>query len=209
MDAFGNSCNSVFARISLSLDANASNRLAKRLLFNRTLPTELKNVKKSSFLLPAGDSGLTMQTMIGQGNTLVTPIHMAMLASALANGGVLMEPSVIDHTQNDSGTTVRTYRPSEFGAVFGEKETAALRELMRHVVTSGTASRLVSDAYTAYGKTGTAEFSANKSEAHSWFVGFAEQDTKKLAVAIVLERAGSGSEHAVPLARVLFDTYFQ
>ena len=81
--------------------------------------------------------------------------------------------------------------------------------MMRYVVTNGTGSKLYTDSYTAYGKTGTAEFSDNKSEAHSWFVGFAEQDEKKIAVAIVLERAGSGSEHAVPLARTMFDTYFR
>ena len=207
--AFGNSCNSVFAEIGLSLNKTDMTRLAKRMLFNRTLPTELKNVKKSSFSLQGADSGLVMQTAIGQGNTLVTPIHMAMLASAIANDGVLMEPSVIDHTQNDGGTTVRRFLPVRYGIVFEEHEVSILQKLMRFVVTNGTGSKLYTDSYTAYGKTGTAEFSDNKSEAHSWFVGFAEKDEKKIAVAIVLERAGSGSEHAVPLARTMFDTYFR
>ena len=208
-DAFGNSCNSVFASIGLGLSASGTEKLAKRLLFNRSLPCDLKNVKKSSFSVSGSDSGLIMQTMIGQGNTLVTPIHMAMIVSALANEGVLMEPSVVDHTQNDGGITVKTFRPKEYGALFGEKETAALKRLMRHAVTDGTASRLNSESYTAYGKTGTAEFSGNKSEAHSWFVGFANNDEKSIAVAIILERAGSGSEHAVPLAKEMFDVFFQ
>ncbi|MBR1635171.1 MAG: penicillin-binding protein 2 [Lachnospiraceae bacterium] len=208
-EAFAHSCNSVFAEVGLSLDKSGMARLAKRLLFNRTLPTELKNVKKSSFSLKDADSGLVMRTAIGQGNTLVTPIHMAMIASAIANDGVLMEPSVIDHTQNDGGTLVRRYHPVRYGELFDESEVGILREMMRYVVTNGTGSKLYTDSYTAYGKTGTAEFSDNKSEAHSWFVGFAEQDEKKIAVAIVLERAGSGSEHAVPLARTMFDTYFR
>lgn len=207
-DAFANSCNSVFAEISLKLNISEVNSLAKRLLFNKTLPVDLKNVKKSSFSLKSGDKGLIMQTMIGQGNTLVVPIHMAMLASALSNDGILMKPSVVDHTQNDKGIVVRRFKPDEYGTLFSEKETEELRELMRYAVTNGTGSKLNSDVYTAYGKTGTAEFSADKSQAHSWFVGFAEKDDKKLAVAIILERAGSGSEHAVPLARVMFDEYF-
>ena len=208
-DAFGNSCNSVFAQISLGLNISEVNSLAKRLLFNKTLPVDLKNVKKSSFALKSGDDGLIMQTMIGQGNTLVTPIHMAMLVSALSNDGILYKPSVAEHTQNDKGITVRKFKPDEYGTLFTKEETEELRELMRYAVTNGTGSRLISDNYTAYGKTGTAEFSADKSQAHSWFVGFAEKDDKKLAVAIILEKAGSGSEHAVPLARIMFDEYFK
>ena len=208
-EAFGNSCNSVFAKIGVSLTRTDMSRIAGRMLFNRLLPVHLKNVKKSVFSVKDADVPLIMQTSIGQGNTLVTPIHMAMLVSALANDGLLMKPDAILRIQNDSRTTVRTIKPEEYGRLFNEEETEVLKRFMRYTVTDGTASKLNTQAYEAYGKTGTAEFSQNKSLAHSWFVGFACQGEEKIAVAIVLEGAGSGSEHAVPLARTIFDTYFQ
>lgn len=80
---------------------------------------------------------------------------------------------------------------------------------MRYVVTNGTGRVVNSSAYTAYGKTGTAEFSSNKNEAHSWFVGFAKKGDKKIAVAVIMEGAGAGSSHAAPLARKLFETYLR
>ena len=78
---------------------------------------------------------------------------------------------------------------------------------MRYVVTNGTGRRLNVSNYRAYGKTGTAEYSSNKRESHSWFVGFAKKGKKKIAVAVVMEGAGSGSAYAVPLAGRMFDTY--
>ncbi len=134
---------------------------------------------------------------------------MVMIASAIANEGILMKPDVILRIQNNSQVTVRNIKPESFGVVFDEDETAMLKRFMRYTVTNGTAKKLDIPNYEAYGKTGSAEYSENKALSHSWFVGFANRGEKKMAVAIVLEGAGSGSEHAVPLAKVLFDTYFQ
>jgi peptidoglycan glycosyltransferase len=66
----------------------------------------------------------------------------------------------------------------------------------------------LSDNYKAYGKTGSAEYTSDKNATHSWFLGFAKKDGKEVAVAIILEGAGSGSSHAVPVARAMFDNYF-
>ncbi len=84
-----------------------------------------------------------------------------------------------------------------------------MKELMRLVITDGTGQGLISDDYTAYGKTGTAEYTDDKQSTHSWFTGFAEKDGKKIAVAVIMEGAGTASAHAVPLTKSLFDTYFQ
>ena len=149
-----------------------------------------------------------MQTAIGQGETLVTPLHMAMIASAVANDGVLMEPYDIDSIENKDGTQVKSYSGKEYGSILTEEEAAELQSLMRSVVTDGTGSKLQSDAYTAYGKTGTAEYSSDENSAHSWFVGYAESGDKKIAIAVIMEGAGSGSAHAVPTAKSVFDTYF-
>jgi peptidoglycan glycosyltransferase len=78
---------------------------------------------------------------------------------------------------------------------------------MRYVVTNGTGRKLSGASYKAYGKTGTAEYSSDKRESHSWFVGFAKKGKKKIAVAVVMEGAGAGSAYALPLAGRIFDTY--
>ena len=83
-----------------------------------------------------------------------------------------------------------------------------MKDYMRYVVTNGTAEALQSDRYTAYGKTGTAEYKADKKDTHAWFVGFAESDDKEIAMAIVLEGAGSGSGVAVPVAKAMLEEYF-
>lgn len=208
-DAFANSCNTAFSQIGLDNDIKDTQKLTKKLLFNKKLPTQLKNVSKSSYTLDSGkDTAMVMRTAIGQGNTLVTPIHMAMIASAIANNGVLMEPSAVDKIINDDGTTIKTIKPEEYGSLFSGSDVESLTSLMRAVVTEGTGSDLNSDAYTAYGKTGTAEYEDYSDKAHSWFVGFADNGQKKIAVAVVMEGV-TGKGTAVPLTKSIFDTYFQ
>ena len=80
---------------------------------------------------------------------------------------------------------------------------------MGAVVSEGTGQKLLSDRYTAYGKTGTAEFSTDKNRTHSWFTGFAEADGKTMAIAVIMEDSGTSSAHAVPLAKSVFDAYFK
>ena len=90
-----------------------------------------------------------------------------------------------------------------------EEETAILRQMMRTVVTEGTASALAGGSYTAAGKTGSAEYSADKSDSHAWFTGFAEGNNgKKIAISVIIENGGSGGQVAIPVARAVFDSYF-
>ena len=206
--AFGNSCNVAFATAGLSLGEGKLYSTAQDLLFNKELPTTLSNVKKSSFTLKSvEDKPLVMQTSIGQGNTLVTPLHMAMIASSIANDGKLLQTHDVDHIENDNANLVKSYDHHPSVTLMSKEEAKKLRVFMRYVVTNGTGRRLNVSNYRAYGKTGTAEYSSNKQESHSWFVGFAKKGKKKIAVAVVMEGAGSGSAYAVPLAGRMFDTY--
>lgn len=88
------------------------------------------------------------------------------------------------------------------------EEAAALRGLMTDVVEEGTASRLSGLTYTAAGKTGSAEFNQNKADSHAWFTGFAPADHPEIAVTVIIEGIGSGSDYAVPIAKRIFDAYF-
>ena len=208
--AFADSCNVAFGNMGLMLDQSRFTALSERLLFNKKLPASLSNTEKSSFSSSDSDPApLIMQTAIGQGKTLVTPLHMAMLSSAIANDGVVMEPYLSDSIENADGGRVKTYRGKTYGSIMTSEEANGLKELMRLVVTDGTGQGLLSDDYIAYGKTGTAEYTDDKQKTHSWFSGFAEKNGKKLAVAVIMEGAGTSSAHAIPLTKSLFDTYFQ
>lgn len=209
--SFVKSCNTSFANIGLSLNGDHFVDTCKQLLFNQNLPVEKLDTSKSSFVLNGKSStSEIMETSIGQGKTLVTPLHMLMITSAVANNGVLMKPHVIDFTENHDGGTVKTYAPSAYGNLMTEEEAAILQDYMKETADSGTASKLSGMSYQAYGKTGSAEFGTNKGDSHAWFTGYAHRDDKEdIAISVIVEKAGNGSAYAVPAAKQVFDAYFQ
>lgn len=205
--SFANSCNSSFVNLGLTLDRNKLKETCSSLLFNSDLPLNIP-YKQSKFVLDSNSSTFeTMQTVIGQGKTLITPIHLAMIASALANDGVLMQPYMVTRVENHHGTAVKEYSPVKAATLFNGSEVTALKEFMRAVVTSGTGTKLNSDLYTAYGKTGTAQIN-DGSQSNSLFMGFAEKDNRKIAICVVMEDMPEGSTPAVPVAKAVFDEYF-
>ncbi len=206
--AFAESCNSAFADIGSSLEVDSFRKLAKQLLFDTELPVSL-TYNQSSFSLSESDSeAMRMMTAIGQGETLVTPMHMALIMSAIANDGVLMTPRFLERTENYTGTLVETYSTSTYGSLMTSQEASVLQSYLRAVVEYGTGTALQSDEYTVYGKTGTAEYSSNKNESHAWFTGYASGDKEDLVVVVLVEGAGSGSQYAVPIAKKIFEAYY-
>ncbi|MCR5357430.1 MAG: penicillin-binding protein 2 [Lachnospiraceae bacterium] len=207
--SFARSCNSSFANISSTLDKEKFGRTCTKLLFNSELPCPYNY--KSSYVDMNSDTGFAelIQAGIGQGRTQITPMHMAMITSAIANNGMLMKPIVISSVKNIRGASVRTYSFEEYGRLLNPDESEKLRELMRQVVLAGTGSRLQGTmGYEAAGKTGSAEYSVDKTKSHAWFTGFAPYDDPEIAVTVIVEGGGSGGETAVPIARMVFDEYF-
>ena len=207
ISSFSNSCNTSFINLGLSLNVDIFNNDVKKWLFNKSLPVEFP-YSQSKFSLDS-DSGefMTAQTVMGQGETLVTPLHMAMFASSVANNGVLMEPYMIKYIENYQGTIVEKFNSKEYGNLLTKEEAEVMKTYMRDVVLSGTAKELNSDLYNAYGKTGTAELNSQGLE-NSWFVGFAEKDGRQIAVAIVFENVYPGQKYGVIAAKQIFDEYF-
>lgn len=208
--SFVNSCNTSFSNIGLSLNKKSYRNFCEDLLFNKSLPGTF-DTKKSSFALDkSSGTAETMQTAIGQGETLVSPYHMLMIVSAIANNGVLMQPYIVDHTENKDGELVKQFGSEEYGKLLSESQAKTMQELMRDVVESGTASGLKGQSYTAFGKTGSAEINSAR-DTHAWFVGFASKpDSGKpdIAIAVIAERAGTGGKYAVPIAKNVFDAYY-
>ena len=204
--AFAKSCNCAFAEMGTQLGGDALLKTSEDLLFNQKLP--LRSYRKSSFTLN-GSSGipLTMQTAIGQGNTLVSPMHMALITSSIANGGVLMKPYLINKIQNATGDEISTTQPEEYKRLMTDNEASQLGNLMKGVVENGTASYLNGRGYTVAGKTGSAEYNESGAS-HSWFVGYSNVDNPDIVVSVIVEDGGTGSEAAVPIAADIFDAYY-
>lgn len=206
--AFAKSCNSAFATIGLSLDETAFADTCKSLLFNSELPFDLTYSRSSFSLKDGATPAEQMMTAIGQGETLVSPLHMAMIAQSIANDGVLMEPYVLDHVENYSGSIVDTYSPKSYGALMTPEEAETLTEYMKAVVTDGTGRKLNDLGFSIAGKTGTAEYSSDKSKSHAWFVGFSDTGESDIVVCVLVEEKGSGSDYAVPVARQIFAAWY-
>lgn len=204
------SCNTSFANIGLSLDLKGYADTCKELLFNQELPTGFASSKSRFSLKEQASDSEIMATAIGQGDTLVSPMHMALIVSAIQNKGVLMNPYLVQRVENSDGTEVERYEPSVYGRLMSEQEAKILRSMMKTVVKEGTAHGLASDRYTAAGKTGSAEFGTTKGDSHAWFVGYANaKGYAPVAIAVVVEGAGNGSTVSVPIAKTVFDTYFK
>lgn len=207
MQAFANSCNGAFAQIGLELDKRKFRTLTEEMLYNQELPLSLSYSRSSFSMTEDGDTWETLQTAIGQGKTQVTPIHQLLITAAIANGGTLMKPYFVDHVENAGGQEVKKFMPSSWGKLISAEEAASLTQFMSRVVTEGTGSALRTDAYTAAGKTGSAEFETGR-ETHAWFTGFAPAEAPQIAVTVIVEEGGSGGKAAAPIARGIFDAYF-
>ena len=207
--SFEKSCNSSYANIGVSLDLGLLESTCEDLLFNQKLEVPYATATGSYVLGQSADSYDVMQTSIGQGKTQISPLQMNMITCSIANEGILMKPYLIDRVENYNGELVRKFEPEEYGRLMSVDESIFLSELMTGVVENGTATKLRGLAYTAAGKTGSAEFSADKADSHAWFTGFAPVDNPQVCVTIIVEGAGSGGEYAVPIAKRVFDAYFE
>lgn len=205
--AFAKSCNASYADIGLLLDKDAFAQTLDTLLFNQELPMEGVYNQSKLVITGAESDDEMMQNVIGQGKTQITPLHVAMITSAIANDGILMKPRMIRRVESAEGVKVKEYSPETYGSLMSSEEAAILREYMEEVVKSGTATKLSGLSYTAAGKTGSAEYNKQKGESHAWFTGFAPAEDPQLVVTIIIEGAGSGGDYAVPMARRVFDAY--
>jgi penicillin-binding protein A len=206
--SFAKSCNSSFAEIGTTLNIKSFRKLCNSFLFNAPLPTSIIYNRSSFVLTGDTDKSEIPQTVIGQGKTQVTPLHNALIVSTIANGGVMMKPYLVDHIENYNGIIVKKYMPEIYKSIITPDQSQILTSFMTEVVENGTATALSGKNYTVAGKTGSAEYEADK-PAHAWFVGFAPAEKPEIAVSIIVESVGTGSEYAVPIASKIFDAYFK
>ena len=204
--AFANSCNGAFSSLGQMLDLTGLKALSEELLFNCEQPLSIP-YSISTYVMEEGAKEWEIaQTVIGQGETLMTPMHNLMLTSAIANGGMLMQPYFVERVENVDGEQIKHFMPAQYGELMTANEAKVLQDLLEKVVSDGTGSALRTEAYSVAGKTGSAEFEKEK-ETHAWFVGYAPAENPEIAICVIVEEGGSGGKAAAPIARQLFDAY--
>jgi penicillin-binding protein A len=211
------SINTTFAQIGDALGPERMGEIMTAYGFGERPPVDLPDVAVSG--RRAGDRVLpnddpdedTARLAIGQERLAVTPVQMAMVAGAIANGGTAMAPRLMTRIVDRGGSLVQRGEPEELGQVMSPSNAAELASMMEDVVREGTGTRaaLSGVGVTVAGKTGTAE-SDDPSRNQAWFIGFAPAEDPQVAVAVVIENTPStGGEAAAPVAAAVMDSALQ
>lgn len=212
------SCNPYFWHIGLDLFANwdRGGDIAKISQgFGLGSETGIEVIPESAgqVLVPGTDIDAVNQA-IGQGEVQVTPLQVVDFVAAIANGGTLYRPQLIEKIQPVAGDPVMVFKPEARGTLpLNETNLEALQEAMLMVTQNplGTARFNIRGLqFNVAGKTGTAE--SGNGLPHAWFAGYtlnaANTQKPDIAIAIIVENEGEGSEYAVPLFRAMVETYY-
>jgi penicillin-binding protein 2 len=163
-----------------------------------------KRVKNEPWYL--GDS---YHMAIGQGDILVTPLQLANATAAIANGGTLYEPALVESIINGEGELIEEKQPKIKSQKFiSDKTIDIIRRGMRMTVTDGSARMMKDIPVEIAGKTGTAQYGPNNSKSHAWFITFAPFNNPNIAMVVLVEGAGGGDKYAVPVANDVYRWYF-
>jgi peptidoglycan glycosyltransferase len=207
--AFQISCNVTFARLGLDLGAGPLVEQAERFGFNQDVELEVPFAEGSIPQAEEFENALSFvaTSAIGQQDVGANPMQMALIASAVANQGILMGPHLVMEIRDASGRVIRTTEAEEIGRALSEQTAAEMTDMMVSVVEAGTGTAAQIPGVQVAGKTGTAETTAGNP--HAWFVSFAPANDPRIAVAVVVLNGGNlGSEAtggavAAPIARAV------
>ncbi len=163
------------------------------------LPTAASTAGRDAFLL---DRVGLANTGYGQGELLVTPLQMGLVAAAVANDGVAMSPRLVDSIRSRMGDTLVSYTPRPWKQVLSTGVAEQVQQTMIVAATDGFARAGAPEGIAIGGKTGTAQL-GGLAEPHAWFIAFAPATDPQIAVAVIVENSGQGGDVAAPIAREL------
>jgi peptidoglycan glycosyltransferase len=211
------SCNIWYALTGLETGGGDLVGYAERLGFGGPIPFDLptapSQVTNGDGDEPGGfvDDVELANAAYGQGETFVTPLQMALVASTVANGGELMRPRLVSELISQDGSR-REIGPSSLGRVIDPGDATAITEAMTAAVEGDLGQRFTAGAkvpgVVTAGKSGTAELGGS-GEPHSWFIGFASAGQPSIAIAVIVEQGGRGGEVAAPIAGDLMARYLE
>ncbi|MDP2807835.1 MAG: penicillin-binding protein 2 [bacterium] len=217
--AIVNSCNVYFYQLGMLLKIKGMAKWSEKLGLNQETGIDLP--QENSGLIPddawyqkrlgkyAKTVGHSANMSIGQGEVMATPLQMASLYAALANGGVWCQPHLLMKAEDYTGKALTGEVISKRRLPLSDGTIAVLKQALYGAVNepghTGGAARIY--GVKVCGKTGTAQNPHGKD--HSWFVGFAPLDDPAIAVAVLVENAGHGSEVAAPMAGKIMQRYLE
>jgi peptidoglycan glycosyltransferase len=214
LTGFEHSVNSVFCNVGKQLGPKTILDYAKRFGFYKTPPLETpanerapSGLYKGSHLDDPKDPNAVDvgRLAFGQWTMLATPLQMAIVASTVANGGVVPKPYVVEKIVAPDGSTVRSTRPGNLGRAIKPETAATLTQFMVAAVKSGTGMAAQIPGIDVAGKTGTAETGVAHTNT-AWFVSFAPATNPQVAVAVVVEKQhGFGGTIAAPIAKQVME----
>ncbi|AMB59886.1 peptidoglycan D,D-transpeptidase FtsI family protein [Microterricola viridarii] len=202
------SCNVPMAELGIELGDTAIREQAEKFGFNHEFDIPLA-VEASTY--PRGlDDAETAMTAYGQFDVRATPLQMAMVSAAIANGGIVMNPNMVDAITAPNLSPLQTFKPSEFQRAISPETAATMSQMMVNGVENGAASNARIDGVSVAGKTGTAENGGDLPYT-LWFTGFAPANDPQYAITVLIEdggglgQTGYGNLLAAPVAQQVLE----
>ncbi|HAH33013.1 MAG TPA: penicillin-binding protein 2 [Elusimicrobia bacterium] len=214
LDGLANSCDVYFYNAGLRVGPLNIENMARQFRLGMLTKIPLPEEKEGNVFGPSKRAarksywfiGDTLNLAIGQGETLVTPIQMALLMSAVANGGVFYRPYYVDKIVNGEGATLYRGKHAELSRLnFKDSTWSLLRQGLMQVVDEGTGQVAKISGVEVYGKTGTAQNPQGKD--HAWFVAYASLpgQPSEVAVSVLVEHGEHGASAAAPIAKAVIE----
>jgi peptidoglycan glycosyltransferase len=220
VEVFARSCNIPFAQLAVEIGPDLMATGTDLWGIGDPIPIDLPGPVSSSF----GEADFFRDNLpllaiggFGQGNDLMVPLHMAMVAGTVANGGRMMTPYVIDTTRYHDGNVLDRTEPEVWRTPISASTAGTLSLLMTSVVNDGTGRTMQLDnGVQAAAKTGTAQLNGpgEPERSHAWIIGFAPVEQPRYAVSVILRgttdeiSASTGGVLAGPIAKELLDYLF-
>jgi penicillin-binding protein A len=231
IEAFEESCNVTFAEIGLELGPDRMSAQARAYGMCGTLPPERTTCDEQliPFELPfqngrfpepeyfEQNDPLLAFSAIGLDNDLLNPLHMALIASAVANDGVVPQPRLVTEVRDAQGRVARQFGVEDVGRAISVSSAAALTQMMISVVNEGSGFRAQIPGIQVAGKTGTAT-NGEERPPNAWFTAFAPaggQQPPRIAVSVIVLDGGdlgseaTGGQVAAPIVRAVIESYLR
>ena len=203
------SCDTTFAILGLEIPDDLHDT-AENFGFNDAIPLDIGTQPSTFPEIPDDEAPQRAFAGIGQGSVVATPLQMALVAAAVANGGDVPRPRLVREITDPSGGIVERFSPETISEAMSSSTAEEVKDMMVSVVEEGTGTAAQMPGIPVAGKTGTAQ-TVEGAAPHAWFICFAPADDPKLAVAVLVENGGTlgseatGGEVAAPIAKAILE----
>lgn len=201
------SCNTTFGRLGLEIGPQGFTNAVRSFGLDQAPPLEMTARAGSFAPLDRLTDAEIASSAIGQGEILVSPLQMAMVATAIANKGVIMKPYLVEEIRDSAGFTLKKGAPAPWRTAASPEAAKLIGQGMIDSVLYGTATGAQVPGLAVAGKTGSAENPGGIT--HAWFVGYAPADAPRYVVAVIVENAGHGGAVAAPVGAKLLNAAYK